>query len=131
MAHYAKVKDGIVTQVIVAEPDFFDTFVDSSAGEWLETSYNIKGGVYYEPATGEIAADQSVITGNAGRERKNFASVGFLYDGVGFYAPQPFESWTLNSTTYLWEAPIDLPTDGNNYDWNEENQSWEERNANK
>ena len=47
MAHYAKVINGIVDQVIVAEPEFFDTFVDSSPGEWVKTSYNMSGGVYH------------------------------------------------------------------------------------
>ena len=49
MAHYAKVKNGIVEQVIIAESDFFTTFVDTSPGEWIQTSYNTIGGVHYEP----------------------------------------------------------------------------------
>lgn len=126
MAHYAKIKDNVVTQVIVAEPEFFDTFVDTTPGEWLKTSYNMRGGVYYDPATNEAATDQSVITGDEGRERKNYAGVGFHYDGTGFYAPQPYDSWTLNSTTYLWEAPTPYPTDGEVYEWNEDDQRWDE-----
>ena len=109
MAHFAKVESGTVTQVIVAEPEFFDTFVDSSPGEWVQTSYNMRGGVYYDPETNAPAADQSVITGDAARERKNYAGIGFKYDGTGFYPPQPYASWTLNSTTYLWEPPIAQP----------------------
>lgn len=127
MAHYAKVKDGVVTQVIVAEPEFFDTFVDTEPGEWLKTSYNIRGGVYFDPETNEAAADQSVITGDEGRERKNYAGIGFTYDRDrnAFIPPQPFASWTLNDTSCLWEAPVAYPTDGEMYTWNEDTTSWD------
>ena len=110
MAHFAKVQDGIVTKVIVAEPDFFDTFVDDSAGEWIQTSYNTQGGEHPE-----------------GRPlRKNYAGVGFTYDSVrdAFIPPQPYPSWTLNETTYLWEAPVAYPDDGEEYQWNEDTLSW-------
>lgn len=120
MAHYAKVKSGVVTQVIVAEPEFFDVFVDDSPGKWIKTSYSMYGGVYYDVSTGTPSSDQSVITGDEARERKNFAGIGYHYDGTGFHEPQPFNSWTLNSTTYLWEAPLDYPTDGNDYLWDED-----------
>ena len=127
MAHYAKVTDGVVTQVIVAEPEFFDTFVDTTPGEWLKTSYNMRGGVYNDPATNEAAADQSVITGDEGRERKNYAGVGFSYDATrnAFIPPQPFASWTLNDTSCLWGAPVAYPTDGEMYTWNEDTTSWD------
>ncbi len=120
MAHYAKIVDGVVTQVIVAEADFFNDFVDDSPGEWVQTSYNTRGGKHYDPSTGNESADQSKAL------RKNYAGIGFYYDGTGFYAPQPYDSWTLNSTTYLWEAPTPYPTDGSMYDWNEETQTWDE-----
>lgn len=120
MSHYAKVVSGVVTKVIVAEAEFFDTFVDDSPGTWVKTSYNMRGGVYYDPATNAPAADQSVITGDEARERKNYAGIGFNYDGTGFYPPQPYNSWTLNSTTYLWEAPIPYPDDDNRYQWDED-----------
>lgn len=110
MAHYAKVLDGKVTKVIVAEEDFFDTFVDDSAGEWVQTSYNTFGNEHKLGGT---------------PLRKNFAGIGFHYDGTGFYEPQPYDSWTLNETTYLWEAPVTYPTDGKNYVWNEDNQTWD------
>lgn len=111
MAHFAKVIDGIVTQVIVAEEDFFDTFVDTEAGEWLQTSYNTHGGVHSNGGT---------------PLRKNYAGVGDTYDSTrdAFYAPQPYASWTLNETTCLWESPTERPDDGNLYDWNEETTSW-------
>jgi hypothetical protein len=122
MSHYAKIQNGIVTKVIVAEPEFFDTFVDNEPGEWLRTSYNIRGGVYYDPDTNEVAADQSVITGDEGRERKNYAGEGFAYDSTrnAFIPPQPYPSWTLNETSCMWEAPVIRPDDDNLYQWDEE-----------
>src|SRR6056300_921545 len=113
MAHYAKIVDGIVTNVIVAEAEFFDTFVDTNPGEWVQTSYNTRGGKHYEPNSNIESADQTKAL------RKNYAGIGYHYDGVGFYAPQPFNSWTKNETTYLWEAPVAYPTDGQKYIWNE------------
>jgi len=119
MAHFAKVVDGTVSQVIVAEPEFFDTFVDSSPGTWIQTSYNTRGGVHYNPETGE--PDGGVAL------RKNYAGIGFTYDATrdAFYAPQPYPSWTLNETSCIWEPPVAYPTDGEFYDWNEETQSWD------
>ena len=115
MAHYAKVQNGIVIQVIVAEPDFFDTFVDTVPGKWVQTSYNTKGGVHYQPNSETPSSDQSKAL------RKNYAGVGFIYDSDkdAFYEPQPYASWTLNDTTCLWEAPIATPDDVKNYSWDE------------
>ena len=128
MAHYAKVTDGVVTQVIVAEPEFFDTFVDTTPGEWLKTSYNMLGGVYRNPETGVAAEDQSVIAGDEGRERKNYAGTGFSYDTTrnAFIPPKPFNSWVLNETSCLWGAPVAYPDDGEMYTWDEETTSWVE-----
>ena len=112
MAHFAKVNNGIVEQVIVAEPDFFDTFVDSTPGEWIQTSYNTRGGQHPE-----------------GRPlRKNYAGVGFTYDRDrdAFIPPQPYASWVLNEDTCLWDAPTPIPTDGKNYQWDEDTTSWVE-----
>lgn len=120
MGHYAKVVGGVVDRVIVAEADFFDTFVDDSPGEWVQTSYNTRLGVHYDPETGEPSADQSKAL------RKNFAGVGFLYDGTGFYQVKPYDSWTFNSTTYSWDAPVDYPSGDGVYEWNEETQTWDE-----
>ena len=113
MAHYAKIENSIVTQVIVAEAEFFETFVDSSPGEWLQTSYNTQGGVHTDGGT---------------PLRKNYAGVGFTYDATrdAFYAPQPYPSWTLNDTTCLWEAPTAYPTDGKVYKWDEDTTAWVE-----
>jgi hypothetical protein len=119
MAHFAKVVNGVVDQVIVAEPEFFDTFVDSSPGEWIQTSYNTRGGVHYNPETGE--PDGGVAL------RKNYAGVGFTYDRDkdAFISPQPYPSWTLNEESCLWEAPVAYPEDGQVYVWNEETTSWD------
>ena len=117
MAHFCKVVDGKVAQVIVAEPEFFDTFVDISPGTWLQTSYNTRGGVHYGQ---DGQPDGGVAL------RANYAGIGYTYDSVNdvFYAPQPYLSWVLNTQTYLWEAPVPYPTDGQTYDWNEATQSW-------
>ena len=113
MAHYAKVENGIVTNTIVAEADFFTTYVDSEPGEWIQTSYNTYGGVHNLGGT---------------PLRKNFAGMGMIYDKTrdAFYAPQPYASWTLNNTTCIWEAPIAYPDDGKKYEWNEDTTSWKE-----
>jgi hypothetical protein len=110
MSHFAKVLDGKVIQVIVAEPEFFDTFIDSSAGTWIQTSYNTYGNQHPE-----------------GRPlRGNYAGIGFNYDSIKdvFYAPQPYPSWVLNETTWLWEAPTTYPDDGKDYNWDEAKLSW-------
>jgi hypothetical protein len=122
MGHFAKVVDGKVTQVIVAEPEFFQTFVDSSPGQWLQTSYNTRGGVHYQPDSEIPSADQSKAL------RKNYAGVGYTYDAAkdAFIAPQPFASWTLDDATCLWNAPVAMPTDGKLYAWEEATTSWKE-----
>jgi hypothetical protein len=112
MAHFAKVKDGIVTKVIVAEQEFIDNLVDTEPGEWIQTSYNTKGGVHLLGGT---------------PLRKNYAGIGFTYDKDkdAFIPPKPFDSWSLNETTCLWECPVAYPTDGQKYIWNEETTSWD------
>lgn len=112
MSHFAKVCDGIVTQVIVAEPEFFDSFVDTSPGEWIQTSYNTLGGQHPE-----------------GRPlRKNYAGIGYTYDKErdAFIPPKPFASWILNEDTCLWDAPIPMPQDGKRYRWDEASLNWVE-----
>jgi hypothetical protein len=112
MSHFAKVLDGKVIQVIVAEPEFFDTFVDTSAGTWLQTSYNTHGNKHPENKP----------------LRGNYAGVGFVYDHQNdvFYEPQPFPSWILNKDTWLWESPSPHPEDGKAYRWDEPSLSWKE-----
>ena len=113
MTHFAKVNNGIVEQVIVAEPEFFDTFVDSSPGQWIQTSYNTHGGVH---ATGGTPL------------RKNYAGIGYTYDAQrdAFIPPKPYASWTLSDDTCLWDAPTPMPTEGGPYDWDESTTSWVE-----
>lgn len=118
MGHFAKVVNGTVVQVIVAEPEFFEEFVDSSPGEWIQTSYNTYGGLHYDPETR--------LPDNGMALRKNYAGIGFTYDAQrdAFIPPQRYPSWTLNEDTCLWEPPVPYPTDGASYLWDEENQTW-------
>jgi len=111
MAHFAKVNNGMVEQVIVAEPEFFQTFVDSSPGEWIQTSYNTRGGVHTLGGT---------------PLRKNYAGIGYTYDRErdAFIPPKPFASWVLNDDTCLWDAPVAMPDDGGVYQWDEATTSW-------
>lgn len=122
MGHYAKVVDGKVTQVIVAEADFFNTFVDTSPGQWIQTSYNTRGGVHYEPNSNTPSADQSKAL------RGNYAGIGYSYDHINdvFIPPKPYPSWVLNNTTWTWNAPVPYPTDGKAYYWDEATTSWKE-----
>ena len=88
MSHFAKVVNGIVTQVIVAEPEFFETFIDSSPGEWIQTSYNTHGGQHPENRP----------------LRKNYAGIGFTYDVErdAFIPPKPEGDYALDEETCLW-----------------------------
>ena len=113
MAHYAKVVNGTVTQIIVAEADFFDTFVDDIPGEWIQTSYNTREGVHKLGGT---------------PLRKNFAWVGGTYDATrdAFLPPKPYASWTLDENTCIYVPPTSYPTDGKDYIWNASTKSWVE-----
>jgi hypothetical protein len=107
MAHFAKIENGVVTQVIVSDTkEWCETNI---GGEWIQTSYNTIGG---EHTLGGIPLN------------KNYAGIGYTWDGTGFAAPQPYPSWIKNSTSYLWEAPTPMPTDGKRYGWDEETTSW-------
>ena len=113
MGHFAKVNNGIVEQVIVAEPEFFNTFVDTSPGQWIQTSYNTHGGIHANGGT---------------PLRKNFAGIGFTYDAQrdAFIPPKPYASWTLNESTCQWDCPIPYPNDDKRYTWDEATTSWVE-----
>ena len=108
MSHFAKINNGIVEKVIVAEQNFIDT----QEGSWIQTSYNTYGN--------EHPLDMPM--------RGNFAGIGYTYDETNdvFYIPQPYPSWTLNNTSWLWEAPTPYPNDGSHYDWDEESLTWEQ-----
>ena len=101
MSHFAKVLDGVVTNVVVADQDFIDNMLDTSPGRWIETF-----------------KDRS--------QRKNYAGIGFSYDSDrdAFIPPKPYASWTLDEDTCLWEPPVAHPGDGA-YNWNEETTSWD------
>jgi len=108
MSHFAKIVDGVVEQVIVA--DNKEWCEENLGGTWVQTSYNTHANQHPE-----------------GRPlHKNYAGIGCTFDGIGFAAPQPYESWTLDSETYIWQAPTPEPTDGKLYTWNEETLSWDE-----
>ena len=126
MGHFAKVVGGKVTKVIVAEASFFDNFVDSSPGSWIQTSYNTRGGIHYEANSNNASEDQSKAL------RGNYAGIGYTYDSTldAFYSPQPFPSWNLDTGSYLWEAPVAYPTGdatgsySGSYEWNEDTTNW-------
>ena len=103
MSHFAKVENGIVTQVIVAEQDFINSGAVGDSFLWIQTSYNYSF-------------------------RKNYARPNFTYDKVrdAFIPPRPGASWTLDEDTCTWEAPVAYPDDGKFYDWNEATTSWKE-----
>ena len=112
MSHFAKVENGIVTQVIVAEQDVIDSGMFGTG--WVQTSYNTSGNQHPE-----------------GRPlRKNYAGIGYIYDSQrdAFICPQPYVSWTLNEETCLWDAPIPMPSDNKLYSWDEPTTSWIEVN---
>jgi hypothetical protein len=124
MGHYAKVINGIVIDVNVATQEWVDAQPDKWA--WIETSYNIFGGVYYNPETNMPHKDQKLAKATAGRKRKNYAGIGYRYDSErdAFIPPTPYPSWKLNEDTCLWEAPIPYPSDNKQYIWNEAEQEW-------
>ena len=122
MAHFAKLGTGnIIERVEVVSNDIATTeqagveflqnlYKDRAA--WKQTSYNTLGGEH--------------LTGGT-PFRKNYATIGGKYDQTrdAFIPPKPFDSWILNETTCLWEAPVAYPTDGQRYTWNETNQTWD------
>ena len=122
MAHFAKLGTGNIIETIqIVSNDIATTeqsgidFLNNLYGSrdvWKQTSYNTHGGVHKLGGT---------------PLRKNYASIGFTYDQTldAFIAPKPFNSWTLNETTCLWEAPTAYPTDGEDYNWNETTKSWD------
>ena len=116
MSHFAKIVNGIVTNVIVAEQDF----IDSQDGTWVQTSYNTKEGLHYEPHTSLTKLDGGVAL------RGNYAGIGDIYDAVNdvFYEPKPHNSWTLDTDKWIWIPPIAYPGTLNagypDYVWDED-----------
>ena len=121
MAHWAEVDaDGKVLRVTVGSNSTPDEghqwLIDNLGGTWIKTSYNTRGGIHYG-SDGQPDGEPQL--------NYNYAGPGLFWDGIGFYAPQPYPSWTLDKTTYLWVAPISMPTDGDRYEWNETTKSWD------
>ena len=113
MSHFAKVENGVVTQVIVIEQDVLDTGHWGDPASWIQTSYNTIAGVHIQGGT---------------PLRKNFAGVGFTYDSGrdAFIPVKPYPSWILNENTCLWESPTPMPTDDKRYSWDEPTLAWVE-----
>jgi hypothetical protein len=111
MAHFAKVENGFVTQVIVAEQSDIDSLPDASS--WVQTSYN-------------TFRNQHKLGGTP--LRGNYAGIGYKYDATNdvFYEKQPYPSYVLNETTWSWDAPIPRPSDSVPYNWNEDTQTWDQ-----
>jgi hypothetical protein len=111
MAHYAKVEDGIVTQVIVAEQDFIDSGVAGDPSTWIQTSYNTRNGVH-------------VLGGTP--LRKNYAGIGYIYDADldAFLPPKPHPRWVVDEATGTWVAPTPRPDDENSYMWDDKTDAW-------
>jgi len=123
MAHFARVNNGFVVEVIVADQDFIDNYVSESPGEWIQTSYNTKGGVHYTVDSDGVqryttpSSDQSIAL------RKNYAQIGGTYDVEhdAFIPPKLHTTWVLNTTTFMWDPPIPAPApDGKIYVWSDD-----------
>jgi hypothetical protein len=126
MAHFAKLdENNVVVFVTVGrqEDDGLEDELSARTGDvYKQTSYNTRGGVHYDPVTGEPSADQSKAY------RGNYAGIGYTYDETldAFIPPQPYPSWVLNEETFSWEAPIPYPSDGKDYIWDESAVAWVE-----
>ena len=111
MAHFAKVIDNIVREVIVADPEVIQSGKFGDPSRWIQTSYNTYLGEH---------PDNKPL-------RKNFAGVGYIYSEEfdAFIRPKPHKSWTLNKETFVWEAPVPYPDDPSvPYFWDENSLSW-------
>ena len=124
MAHFAKLDENNVVVFVTAgrqEDHGKELELTERTGDvYKQTSYNTHGGVHY--TDGEPSADQSKAF------RYNYAGIGFTYDEDrdAFIPPKPFDSWSLDETTCLWQAPIEYPADGADYTWNESLGDWVE-----
>lgn len=115
MAHFAKIEDSVVTQVIVAEQEFINSGAVGSPAQWIQTSYNTRGNVHYGP---------DGLPDGGEPLRGNFAGIGHSYDAINdkFIPPKPFNSWVLDTDSWIWQAPIPRP--GDQYYWDEATLSW-------
>jgi hypothetical protein len=123
MSQFAQIdENNTVQRVLVIEQSEIDTGNWGDPASFIQTSYNTRGGVYYTPNTSDPDPDQSKAF------RKNYAGIGYTWDGIGFIPPKPFPSWVMNSFSYQWEAPIPLPVPNSPpfYEWDEATLSWVE-----
>ena len=117
MAHFAEIdENNVVTRVIVvANKDTADANGNEAESIGVAFCQRLLGGTW-------------VQTSYHGNIRKNYAGIGYTYraDIDAFVPPQPYPSWVLNNDTAQWEAPVPMPTDGKQYTWDEDTQSWVE-----
>jgi hypothetical protein len=120
MAHFAKVENGIVTEVIVAEQEFIDSGRVGDPSLWYKTSYNTRRGVYYTPNTSDPDPDQSKAF------RKIYAAIGFTYDSErdAFIQPKDHNGWVLDEDSCTWKAPKPIPDPEKLYYWDDEALDW-------
>ena len=114
MSHFAQIdENNIVTRVLVIEQDVIDTGLFGEPSSFVQTSYNTRGNVHLLGGT---------------PLRKNYAGIGYTYDVTkdAFIAPKPFNSWLLDEETCTWKSPVEMPTDGKIYMWNEDVTNWVE-----
>jgi hypothetical protein len=116
MAHWAEIdENNTVVRVLTTNNadvnEGYDWLIQNLGGTWIQTSFNTRGGIHY-------GDDGSPAL------HKNYAGIGDSFDGVGFFAPQPYPSWNFNSETYYWLPPIPYPDDGKAYNWDEATLSW-------
>ncbi len=122
MSYFAEINSkNIVQRVIAADQDFINSGAVGDSSNWVQTSYNTRGGVHYAPNSN--TPDDGIAL------RKNFASIGDIYDETrdAFYTTRPYASWILNEETCVWEAPVDYPDDGKRYSWDEVSTSWKRK----
>jgi len=126
MSYFAKVEDGVVTEVLAVEQEQIDTGMWGNPSLWIQTSFNTKGGVHY----GQNGKPDGGIA-----LRGNYAGIGHIYDKANdvFYPPRPVDrnqilcsSWTISAPNWTWTPPIPYPDDKNFYDWDETTTNWVE-----
>ena len=120
MAHFAQLENNVVKQVIVvSNQDILDENGQESEQKGIDFCSNLLGGTWKQ-------------TSYNAKIRKNYAGIGYTYDEGrdAFIPPKPFNSWLLDEDTCQWKAPVDYPTDGERYTWNEETLAWDAINDN-
>ena len=120
MSHFAKLgPNNVVEQVIVVDNK------DTADANGIEKEYI--GAAFCE----RLLGGRWVQTSYNARIRKNYAGIGYTYDEQrdAFIPPKPFASWVLNEETCQWKAPVDMPTDGQMYSWDEATTSWKAQEA--